>query len=56
MTTKLLEILYTDSQDMIVLSTVILHYYNCCTNGSASPGNCGYPLVWLLFRLHMSIT
>jgi hypothetical protein len=40
------EILYTDSQDMLALSsTVASHYYNCCTDGSTSPGNYGYPAV-----------
>jgi hypothetical protein len=40
------EILYTDSQDMLVLpSTVALRYYNCCTDGSTSPGNYGYHLI-----------
>jgi hypothetical protein len=44
--TYLHEILCTDSQDMLVLSsTVASRYYNCCTDGSTSPGNYGYPLV-----------
>jgi hypothetical protein len=31
---------------MLVLSSVIaLSYYNCCTDGSNSPGNYGYTLV-----------
>jgi hypothetical protein len=38
------EILYTDSQDMLVLSsTVVSRYYNCCTDSSTSLGNYGYP-------------
>jgi hypothetical protein len=43
------EILYIASKDMLILSsTVELHYYNCCTDGSTSTGNYGYPLaeVW----------
>jgi hypothetical protein len=41
--TQLREMLYTNSQDMIVLSTTVAsRYYNCCTNGSSSPGNCGH--------------
>jgi hypothetical protein len=32
------EVLYTDSQDMLVLSfTIVSHYYNCSTDGSTSP-------------------
>jgi hypothetical protein len=43
--TQLREILYTDSQDMLVLSsTVVSRYYNCCADGSISPGNYGYLL------------
>jgi hypothetical protein len=35
-----LEIVYTDSQDGLVLSfTVVSLYYNCCTDGSTSPVN-----------------
>jgi hypothetical protein len=46
--TQLNEILHTDSQEMPVLSsTVASRYYNCYTDGSSSPGNCGYPLVFL---------
>jgi hypothetical protein len=34
------EILYTDSQNMLVLSTTIAsRYYKCCTEYSTSPGN-----------------
>jgi hypothetical protein len=34
MNTQLHEILYTDSQDMLVLSPIVAsHYYNCCTDG-----------------------
>jgi hypothetical protein len=37
-------ILDTDSKDMLVLSsTVVSCYYNCCTDGSTSPINYGYP-------------
>jgi hypothetical protein len=40
------EILYTDSQDMLVLSsTVTSRYYNCCRDSSISLGNYGYHLV-----------
>jgi hypothetical protein len=44
--TQLRKILYTDSKDMLILSsTVASRYYNCCTDGSFSPGNYGYPIV-----------
>jgi hypothetical protein len=34
------KILYTDSQDVLVLSYIVTsHYYNCCTDGSTNPGN-----------------
>jgi hypothetical protein len=50
----------TDSQNMLVLSiTVASHYYNCCRDGSTSPGNHGYPLIALLYRnsdLYSSVT
>jgi hypothetical protein len=29
-----------------VSPTVASPYYNCCTDGSTSPGNYGYPLVY----------
>jgi hypothetical protein len=46
MPTQLLEILYTDSQDMLVLSSAAAsRYYNWCTDDSTSPGNYGYHLV-----------
>jgi hypothetical protein len=36
--------LYTDSQDMLVLSSIVaLRCYNCCTDGNTSPGNYEYP-------------
>jgi hypothetical protein len=39
--------LYTDSQDMPVLSSAVAsRYYNCCTDGGTSPGNYGYPIVY----------
>jgi hypothetical protein len=39
----LLEMLCSNSQDMLVLSsTVASRYYNCHTYGSTSPGNYGY--------------
>jgi hypothetical protein len=41
--TQLHEIFYTVSQDMLILSTVALRYYNCCLYGNTSPGNYGYP-------------
>jgi hypothetical protein len=45
--TQLREILYTDSQDILVLMfTVSLRYYNCCTDDSTSPENCGYSFVY----------
>jgi hypothetical protein len=43
---QLHEILYTDSQNMYVLSsTVPSRYYNCCTVTSTSLRNHAYPLV-----------
>jgi hypothetical protein len=45
LSSQLYDILYTDSQDMLILSsTIALRYYNCCTDGSTSHGNYGYPL------------
>jgi hypothetical protein len=45
--TQLRELLYTDSQDTLVLSsTVASRYYNWCTDGSISPGNYGNPLLF----------
>jgi hypothetical protein len=39
---QLRELLYTDSQDMLVLSsTLVSRQNNCCTDGSPSIGNCG---------------
>jgi hypothetical protein len=47
------EILYTDSQDVLVLSsTFALRCYNCCTDKSTSPGNYGYHLVLLYQEWH----
>jgi hypothetical protein len=44
MSTQFCEMLYTDSQDMLVLSSAVAScYYNYCTDGSTSPGNCGHP-------------
>jgi hypothetical protein len=41
--TQLREILYSGSQDMVVLSTTVAsRYYNFCTDGSASTENYGY--------------
>jgi hypothetical protein len=34
---QLNRILYTDSQDMLLLSTTIASHSNCCTDGSTSP-------------------
>jgi hypothetical protein len=46
MATQLCDILYSNSQDMLVLSSTILSpCYDCCTDGSTSPGNYGYHLV-----------
>jgi hypothetical protein len=40
MSNQVREFLYTDSQDMLVLSsTGASCYYNCCTDGSTGPGN-----------------
>jgi hypothetical protein len=45
--TQLCDILYTDSQNMVVLSpTVASRYCNCCIDGSTSPANYGYPLAF----------
>jgi hypothetical protein len=44
MSTQLREILYTNSQDMLVLScTVASRYYNYCTDGGTSPGKLWIP-------------
>jgi hypothetical protein len=49
---QLCEILYTDSRDELVLWTIVAsHYYNCCTDGSTSPGNCGYSLLYTIILL-----
>jgi hypothetical protein len=46
-------ILYSDCQDLLVLSsTVASRYYYCCTDGSTSPGKYGYPLVLSNVMLH----
>jgi hypothetical protein len=45
---QLCESLFTDSQDMLVLSSnVASRYCNCCTDGSTSPGNYGYHLEYM---------
>jgi hypothetical protein len=42
MSTQLREILYTDSHYMLVLSSFVpSSYYECCSDGSTSPGNYG---------------
>jgi hypothetical protein len=38
--------MYTDSQDVLVLSTLASRYCNCCTDGSTRPGNYYYFLVF----------
>jgi hypothetical protein len=43
-------ILYTDSQDMLVLTSTVASHYNCCTDGSTSPGNYGYHLISIYHR------
>jgi hypothetical protein len=49
---QLREILYTDSEDMLILPfTVAWRYYKCWTDGSISSGNCGYPIIG---RSHVS--
>jgi hypothetical protein len=41
---------------MLVLSYIVAsHYYNCCTDGSTSPGNYGYPLLWFLLILRLML-
>jgi hypothetical protein len=43
MFTQLHEILNADSQDMLILLSIIAsHYYNCCTDGTTSPGKYEY--------------
>jgi hypothetical protein len=41
-TTSERKMLYTDSQDILLSSTVASLYYICCKNGSTSPGNYGW--------------
>jgi hypothetical protein len=54
--THLREILYTDFQDMLILSpTIASCYYNCCTDGSTSLGNYGYPLIHFFLSQHCTI-
>jgi hypothetical protein len=51
MSTQLHKILYTDFQDMLVISSIVsLCYYNCCTDGSTSPGN--YGCLFVLYHYH----
>jgi hypothetical protein len=40
---QLREILYTDSQDMLILSSTVASHYNCCTDGSISLGKLDTP-------------
>jgi hypothetical protein len=44
---------------LVVIYTVASCYYNCCTDGSTSPGNYGYFLVWSfslwIFSTHLSL-
>jgi hypothetical protein len=50
--TQLHEIVYSYSQDMLVLSFVAAwRYYNCCADGSTSPGNYGSGWYSLLFKV-----
>jgi hypothetical protein len=50
--TQLHEILYTDYQDVLVLSsTIASRYYNCSTDGSTSARNMDTPSCVLLFSL-----
>jgi hypothetical protein len=37
-------IFYTGAQDMLVLSSTTASHYNCCTDGSTSPGIWGQPM------------
>jgi hypothetical protein len=56
MSTQLRQIVYTDSQDMLLLSsTIASHYYNFCTDGSTIARNYGYPLVILLNYYYLLI-
>jgi hypothetical protein len=56
MSTQLREILYTDSENMLVLSyTVALSYYDCGTYGITSPGNYGYRLARSVYVSSTSI-
>jgi hypothetical protein len=48
MSNQLCDILCSYSQDILVLlSTFASHLYNCCADGSISPGNYGYQLVFV---------
>jgi hypothetical protein len=49
MSTQLHEIMYTDSQEILVLSSIVASRYNYCTDDSARPGNYGYALVHTIF-------
>jgi hypothetical protein len=54
--TQLCEILYTDSQAMLLPSSIVASCYcNCSTDGSTSPGNYGYPLILLFYIPHKHI-
>ena len=47
MSTQLRATWHTDSLDLVVLpSTGALRYHNCCIDGSTSPENFGYHLVY----------
>jgi hypothetical protein len=46
------EILY-NSQDMLVLSSTAVSCYNCCTDGSISPGNYEHRLIFYIVALVM---
>jgi hypothetical protein len=45
--TQLREVSYTDSQDMLLLSsTVVSRYNNCCTGDGTNPEKYGYPIIF----------
>jgi hypothetical protein len=49
------EMLYTDSQDMLVLGSIVAsRYCKCCSDGSTSPGNYGYPFISIRIRFFLT--
>lgn len=49
--THLRVIFYTDSQGMVVLTfTIVVRYYNCCSDGSTGPENFGPSRTYSTFQ------